>query len=576
MELIMKQLLKEILKNRVYVLLMLLSSVFTSSLYYFVHFSADGNLERLDTFSVLSENQLLYRNGMISNTILAQNGILYLTALSCFVFVLFFYRFFRDNVRQLGCMKALGFCDAKLCGFFSAFAAVLSVIGAFIGYILGFFLSDVLIEASIQTYQVTGLIRKMDIDSMLIGFAVPSAAFSLCAYFSYGAIRGRESGMMIYGMGQRGSDKRLLAFADRIARLVPAGKRLPVRLAFRKPAALFLIAMSVICFLVMFLLGYSLTLSGQTVYDSQTEGHHYLYDTQFGVTEHVQVFEKDVLFYLHMEADIYQGDKGLTGDEALCRTVAGFSGNHALYTLMDEKKNRIPFPVGDEMVIGQELSEIHGYGIGDRVTVRIGENEQVYRVSAIAFNARSNWVYVSKDSLARFLSLPEDAFTGALSMENKFSGGEVTANEEKLDALMRGSVSNKSSAVINQVIGCMLGCILLYLALLLNFSDSTRDILILHLMGYQEKEIRRLLIDIYRPLIWIFFVITLWPSILIVKGVLKSLSIQIEDYLPFETNAIVIAGVFLLLNLLYYLVQSTFGIGIRRIIKKEYIAEYTN
>ena len=576
MKLIYKQLLKEILKNRIYVLLMLLSSGFTSSLYYFVHFSTDGNLKYLETLSVLTENQILYRNGMISNTILARNSIFYITALSCLVFFLFFYRFFKDNEKQIGCIKALGFGDAKLCGFFIVFAAVISLIGAIAGYVLGFFMSDVLIEASVQTYQMTGLIRKINIESMLIGFAVPSAAFSLCACLTYGVIRSRETGLLIYGMGQRVSGGIALAVADKAAGLAPAGKRLSVRLALRKPAVLLLIAMSVICFLVMFLLGYSLTLSSQTVYNSQTEGHHYLFDTQFDVPGQIREFGSNVLFYLHEEGIIYPEYKDSKGEEGLHRTVAGFSGNNALYTLMDENKNNISFPGRDEIIIGQELNEIHGYKTGDRIVIHIGEKKQTFTVSGIAFNARSNWLYISRDSLAGLLSLPGDAFTGVLSMENEYSEGAVTTNEEKLDALMRANVSNKSSAVINQVIGCLLGCTLMYLALLLGFSDSTRDILILHLMGYQEKEIRRLLIDIYRPLIWLFFAMTLWPSILIVKGILKSLTVQIGDYLPFQTNEIVIAGVFILLNLLYCLVQATFGIGIRKIIKKEYIPEYTS
>lgn len=576
MKLISKQLLREIIKNKIYVVIMFLSVVFTSSMYYFVHFSTDGNLMQLGALPVLRENQILFQNGMHSNTILARNGLFVLTTLTCLVFVLFFYHFFKHNTRQLGCIKALGYGDRKLCGFFVIYVGGLSFLGAVVGYVLGYFLSSILIEANIETYQVSGLIREINTGNILMGFFVPLVALSLSTYFSYGMIRGRQTALMIYGIGPRVSGKVTSAFADRIAALAPPALRRPLRLTLRKPIAVFLIAVSVTCFLVMILLGYSLTLSGQMVLESQTEGHHYLYETQFDTPQHIQTADSDALFYLHREGDIYLEDKPELQDKGLRRTIASFSGNESLFTLMDRRKNTIPYPKRGEMVIGQELWETHGYEVGDKVTVGMGVRERTFTVSAIAFNARSNWVYISMDSLSDLLSLREDACTGILSLEKEFTDGTVTTNEEKLDSLMRGNVSDKSSAVINQVIGCLIGCMLLYLALLLNFSDSTRDILIMHLMGYREREIRELLINIYIPIIWFFFIITLYPSIWIVKGVLKMLSIQIGDYFPFQTNAFAIIATFLLLNIFYYIVQLTFGFGIKRIIKKEHTIEYTN
>lgn len=187
-----------------------------------------------------------------------------------------------------------------------------------------------------------------------------------------------------------------------------------------------------------------------------------------------------------------------------------------------------------------------------------------------------NCIYVSKNELEEMLAMPEDSYNGVLSMENSFDGGKVTTNEQKLDALRRGAVSNQNSALINQFIGCVVGCFLLFLALLLNFQDSTRDMLILHLLGYQKKSIRKLLVDIYRPIVLLSFFVMLWPAVQIVRLILKSLSKQIGDYMPFQTNVFVIAGIFILLNILYFFVQAVFNIGIGRVIAKEKIADYTN
>lgn len=164
------------------------------------------------------------------------------------------------------------------------------------------------------------------------------------------------------------------------------------------------------------------------------------------------------------------------------------------------------------------------------MTITVGEKQRSMEISGIAFNAKAGCVYVSMDELSEVLSLSAGSYTG----------------------------------------------ILLFLALLLNFQDSTQDILILHLMEYEVKSIRKMMIDIYRPILWLSFLLTLLPVVQIVKAILKSLSQQIDDYMPFQTNVLVIAGVFILLNAIYFLVQGTFNLGIGQIIKKENISDYVN
>lgn len=60
------------------------------------------------------------------------------------------------------------------------------------------------------------------------------------------------------------------------------------------------------------------------------------------------------------------------------------------------------------------------------------------------------------------------------------------------------------------------------------------------------------------------------------KLILKSLSVQIGDYMPFQTNLFVITGIFIFLNVIYFFVQYTFNVGIVRVIKKENIDDYIN
>ena len=111
--------------------------------------------------------------------------------------------------------------------------------------------------------------------------------------------------------------------------------------------------------------------------------------------------------------------------------------------------------------------------------------------------------------------------------------GTAISKEQVKQMLQRDATSNKTSAVINQVIGAIIGCILLFLALYLNFQDNQRDMSILSLLGYSQKEIRKMQVYVYRPIVWAAFMITLIPGILTARAVQKALSIAIQDYMPF-------------------------------------------
>lgn len=139
--------------------------------------------------------------------------------------------------------------------------------------------------------------------------------------------------------------------------------------------------------------------------------------------------------------------------------------------------------------------------------------------------------------------------------------------------LQRDATSNKTSAVINQVIGAIIGCILLFLALYLNFQDNQRDMSILSLLGYSQKEIRKMQVYVYRPIVWAAFMITLIPGILTARAVQKALSIAIQDYMPFGIHVNAILLLFVFLNVIYQMVEIVFSIGISRGCRKRNLNE---
>ena len=72
-----------------------------------------------------------------------------------------------------------------------------------------------------------------------------------------------------------------LSAAEQIVNIIPVRDKFPLRIALRKPLAVFLILAAVMAFNVCFILGRSLNISSQKIMYSQTEGHHYQYNTGY-------------------------------------------------------------------------------------------------------------------------------------------------------------------------------------------------------------------------------------------------------------------------------------------------------
>lgn len=565
MRLVYKQIAKQIANNKIFVALLLLLTILTSLSFFFVMFSVDGNMAILNALPELTVNQQLYKNALITNTTLAYNFLASLTGLTAFVFVMFFYRFYRSNKMQIGCIKALGFRDNALCAGFVLFTAALSIIGALLGLPGGYFLSGVLIDANTRTYLVTGLVKGIGFSSIFAGLAVSSIIFCITAFLCYSFVRGKEPGALIAGNQSSTRFSVALRTANKISGIIPVKSKFPLRIALRKPLAVLLIIMAVMSFNVCIILGRSLNISSQKVFDSQTAGHNYEYDTRYSEYQ-INPTQENVIFYLDNSAKL------LVANNDIEQTIIGLHNLNSVYELHNTSGGMLSIPEKGTVYINPGLSEIYGVNIGDTLNTCVAGTEFTFTVSGIVSNAKTASIYINANELTEILGVSAGSYNGVLSME-KMPDGVAVQKGQRIDDLNRNAVSNNISAIINQVTGGVVGAILIFLALYVNFQDNTRDMLILHMMGYRIKNIRKLLIDVYRPIVWMAFLLTLAPSILLANSIQRSLSVSTNEYMPFGTNIIVILFVFILLDIIYWLVQIMFGLGIRRTIAREEISE---
>lgn len=565
MGLIYKQLFKQVIKDKIFLSMLLLLTMLTSLSYFFVMGSIDGNIKILKKAQYLSASRQRYKNALNSNKILAYIFWLSLVSLSIVVLVMFFYRFFRANKKQIGCIKTLGFKNSSLQFFFIAFTAVLSGLGAILGLFGGYALSGILISANAKTYEVTGLTKSISGFSLVMGLVVSTVIFCIAALLCYGFVRNQEAGSLLAGNNIQNRVPVTLKIADKISRIVPVKKRLSLRIALRKPLAVLLLLVSVMSFNVCMILGQSLNISSAKIFHAQTTGHNYEYQIQYQEYKTADIFN-DVMTYIDSTSTI------TINNYEIERTVSGLYDINELYELKNINNELLTAPNAGYVYINPELSEIYGVKIGDSLAVTIADKLYQFIVGEIAVNAQTNHIYMNGEQLTEILGITAGSYNGAFSAD-KLGGGTAASKEQRMEELNRNAVSNKTSAVINQVTGILVGIILIFIALHISLQDNTHDILILSMLGHHTKYIRKLLIDVYLPLLWVVFVITLAPSMILARAIQNALSVSTNDYMPFGINPPAIIIAFGLMNLIYYGVQAAFSLRIKKIIKKGEITD---
>lgn len=555
-----KQMIKELFRKKIFLALMFLLTVLTSFMYFFVHFSIDANLKWLNKLPSLNEKQAAYQNGLMSNASLASDMLLGFLALTGFVFAFVFVRFYREHQKQIGAFKALGFTGRDINSVFWKVTFVMSLTGGVIGLIGGFFASDILISANREAYLISGIRKGISGLSICGGILVPGLVLTMITAASWLVVGKQDAGTLMTGIRKSDYTKTLI-LADRISGMFPVKMQLPMRLALRNPVAAGLIIVSVMMVSVMFLLGFSLNQSSERLKESQLIGHNYNYQEEFDTVIHGEK-EKLAIRYLKESVTLDNGRRKLDF------SLVGMDEDVQVYEFLDEKGGMVAYPGEQEIVIGKQMEEVYGFHLGDEITVSGEKGSAVFRVSGVAFNATTGNAYVSLNAMQKLLGVSKDAYNGIYCVEEKAGKAGIT-RAERLDELQRDTVSNRVSAVIVQVMGCVIGCILLFLALLINFQSAADEMHILQLLGYQRKEIHRMLIDIYKPLIAGAFLLTLPLALGIVKALLRGMSRQIGDYMMFQTHVAVWGLIIVVIFVIYLLVQLCFQIGIRREMQKE-------
>lgn len=570
-----KQIYKSLLYEKAAVSVLFFLSCLGSFMYFFVQVSIDGNLTHLTYKKAMaltinsSEKEFLI--ALHSNQILATTFLIILSLIAAFAFYMFYKKYYRNHIKEIGCYKAFGYSNKQIIVVVFFITSSLSFIAFIVGFVLGWICSDVLLQLYRSSFDIELLQKGIFPSNLGIGFLFIVVLSGIMAIVPYYKFLKLEPSSLLRNFPEEHQNEWEVFINHKLSYVAPVKYRSSLRMILRKPFAVALVFLSVSFFTVLWIISISLNLSSQYIYETQTLGRSYKYDIQ--LEEYQQPYQSlkgDSNFYLNGKIGIsWRGN-------VINQQAIGFHKKTNLFQLYTLDHKELFLPKDKEVYINEALSELYGIRQNDFIDILVNNKNYKVKVAAIVKNAEINTIYLSETQLASILSLDEPIYNGILSntIPKEYQNELIITEKERLALLQKNNVSNRISAVINQLLGCVTGCLLLYLVILLNFQECRRNILILNMLGYTAKSINKMLISIYKPLMNVAFVIMLPLSIIVCQFIQKKLSIETGDYIPFQTNLIIIVGIWLLLNLLYHLIQLRFNNKVANIQTTEQTKKY--
>ena len=555
MGLLFKYLSRDFFAKRTMVSILSLIIIFTSFMYFFVHFAIDANLLRLGG-EQLSGNEANYFTALKSNQLLIRNITVAMVAIFSLILFLFIRGTLQRNRVQLAQLMSLGFSFSSVLASYALLICGLSLISSLLGLVLGFWASDILLSANSQTYLVQGLSKGLSLQSVMTGTLFLSLFLGALTYLAGLTVRKTDLALM---MKQTDGKSIRPGLMEKLIQKLPMKHKFKFKLTLNHFSTLGLLLIAIVTFSIMFVLSLSLTFSSSKILESQKAGRHYSYDISYdNYRKEEAESASDSVTYLRYDVDL------MIKGETIAYQALSLTSQNDLFQLIGSKGEILDPTQG--VFVNPELRENYGLKVGDTLELRVKGKRHQIKIAGFAENADLKTIYIPRDQASAMVNEADDRFNGRLTNNVQEKGrGKTRSLEEKLSAVQRSQTSNKASAIINQSIGVITGCLLIYLAVFIGLNGNMKTLLMFDLLGYEEKEVYRILLNPYIVISNLLFLLTLPVAIYAARNIQIMTSLQTGDYMPFQLNWITFVYMFVILNALCFIIRFLFIQKVKKI-----------
>lgn len=504
------------------------------------------------------------------NRTFAETFLYLLLTISIFIILVITKKRIDDERLQIGVLKSLGYKRYQIAASYLVYPILGSIVGGILGYFLGVLLHEPLTELFLSYYTIPlagfRLNSKYFINSLMIPLMLLSTLSFAIAYFML-----RKKPLALLKEGSNLKINRLSKIVTYLTKPLSFESKFRYKLASRSVGKLFIVTLTSFCtglLIVLILIGSNLF---EHLIDQSFENLDYKYMVSYKTIQYSDTTEDDLILTSTMDIkkilDSNGKEKKLEDDEYSINLTGIDSYTKYIEVKDEEEKNLIPLLYEEDhsIIINKNVAEYMKVEVGDTVVLDNNGKDVSFKVAGIQDDYLGATAYISRELLSKTLGYEGNAYSMKYTVNKNYSNIKALDSEEvnaissvfSIDDLRRNIETQMSrmDAVIYIVIFFASFMVLIIISVIANIvvEENKKTISLMKVMGYQNKEISSIVLNIYTPFIVVAYLLSIPCMIALLKWIITLLIGDTKMVIPITLSPTM--ALFGLLGLLiaYYL-----------------------
>ena len=404
----------------------------------------------------------------------------------------------------IGILKSMGYTNNQITYPYIMFIAIMALPTLFIGYFLGLLASHPFKDLFMSFYLLPHKPIEQSVITIFVSVLVP-LFFILGLSFLIVRQLLKEKPVTLLNPEVTSSTNIITKYVGKYLKKFKITSKLQHLLLYRNIVKffVFLVGMFYAAFLILF----SFSMNGmydRMLYDYyENTNHDYIgYCELVGDCEVTQNME-----------EVIELPSALMDDKDVVFT--GLHSTSVIHPLLNNKGEDITSELNDGIIITESLRVLKGFNEGDIVSVEIGTDTIELEIVGITTEYSGAKAYIEITELSQLLTDTDDYYNAVYSKEELSKDDYLVVI--KIDDIISQADAMQSFftlfIMIMTISSIVIGAIIIYILTVMTIEDNYYNISLFKVMGYNEKEINKMVLGGYRLYGVIIFVITIPISI---------------------------------------------------------------
>jgi|GEM_PF-1671898 len=538
----------------------------------------DSNIG-INTFTVtrigrISSLQLEFK----TDRLFAEYFLYVLLGIALFVIAIITKKRIEDEKLQIGVLKSLGYSPFSIAVSYLVYPIIGSIIGGMLGYIIGSTLNNPLANLYVSYFVLPLADFKISMKYILNSILLPTFLLSVLSYI-IAIFMLRKKPLYLLREGSNLKINIFSKIANKLTSFLPFKYRFKYSLAFRSIPKLLIVALTSFftgMLIVLTLIGMNLM---QNIIDKSFEGMKYDYMIYTNTLETEQL-DSNADYILNGNLPIYKvvskDNKTKKLEKKVNINITAIDNNSKYIELINSKKDNLISKISnpDNIIINKNLENLYNIEIGDTLVLGIDKEDKnktiTYKVAGISEEFMNVIGYVDRNSFSKKIGLKNSSYSSMLSKDNKYSNLEkldknlvskiatVINFKDMKDNINKTMEAKNASIYIVIIFASIMAFVIIAVIANIVVEENKKIISLMKVMGYKNKKISSIVLNIYTPIIIISYLLSIPAMIKLLEKIVSVLAGDMEMTIPISLEpSLAIMGLIGLLTAYYIAVAMS-------------------